>query len=247
MNKRYFTFFLLMNVIILHVYSVNTFKIDSIVVKHAPWHLETPANVTCRDFENEISYEEYHISDSAVISDIVKEFYSLKESHAKTLDVRCKLYLYSQGVVLMSACMDPYHILYDGVLYNLPPSLKNKIDRMHKNSTPKISMKKDLSSERGFPFPNGRDSLFSYLSSELNGITRMIEKTVSLTVNCQIDSHGNTIKVVVRNNDHNNCDNVKKLVTKLKEIFVNDIKWIPDKERFPFEVVNIPLKFIADD
>jgi hypothetical protein len=66
-----------------------------------------------------------------------------------------------------------------------------------------------------------------------------------LTVNCQIDNHGNTIKVIIRNRDHTIPDNdVKELVKKMTEIFMNDIKWIPNKERYPYETVTIPMKFI---
>lgn len=232
----------------LRVYSVNHIKVDSIVVKQAPWHIMTPADVTCLSFENDISYKEYHISDSIVISDIVREFSCLKESHAKSLDVRCKIYFYSHGEAYMSACMDPYHVLYGGFLYFMSPSLKSKIDCLIKNSTPREPMNKGVYAKRDIPFPNGRDSLYSYLLSESDELIKRIEKTVALTVNCQIDNHGNTIKVIIRNRDHTiPGDDVKELVVKLTEIFMNDIKWIPDKERFPFEVVSIPLRFMVVD
>jgi lauroyl/myristoyl acyltransferase len=79
-------------------------------------------------------------------------------------------------------------------------------------------------------------------------LTKRIKKTVALTVNCQIDNHGNTIKVMIRNRDHTiPDDDVKELTARLTDIFMNDIKWIPNKERFPFEVVSIPLRFMVVD
>jgi len=245
MKNKYVTIVIVFCMVTLRVCSMNHIKIDSIVVKQAPWHIMTPADVTCSNYENEISYKEYHISDSNVISDIVRELSCLKESHAKSLNVRCKIYFYSHGEAYMSACMDSYHILYDGFLYYLSPSLKNKIDCMIKNGTPRKPMNKDVYAKTDFPFPNGRDSLYSYLLSESDELIKRIEKTVALTVNCQIDNHGNTIKVIIRNRDHTIPDNdIKELVKKMTEIFMNDIKWIPNKERYPYETVTIHMKFI---
>ena len=247
MKNRYVAIAVAFSLITLRVYCVNHIKIDSVIIKKAPWHIMTPADVTCMNFENDISYKEYHIFDSIEISDIVRELSCLKESRGKSLDVRCKIYFYSHGKAYMSACMDPYHVLYNGALYFLSPSLKNKIDSLIKNSTSRMPTNKGVYAKREFPFPYGRDSLYSYLQTRSDVFIKKIEKTVALTVHCQIDNHGNTIKVTIRNRDNTTPDdNVKELVTKLTEVFMNDIKWIPNKERFPYEVVTIPLKFMVE-
>ena len=229
------------------VYSENHIKIDSVVIKKAPWHILTPADVTCINFEDDISYKEYRISDSIVISDIVRELSCLKESQGNLLDVRCKIYFYSHGKAYMSACIGPSRVLYDGALYLLSPSLKNKIDSLIKNSTSRKPMNKGGYAKREIPFPNGLDSLCSYLQTKSDELIKKIEKTVALTVKCQIDNHGNTIKVTIRNRDRTTPgDDMKELVTKLTEVFMNDIKWIPNKERFPYEVVSIPIRFMVE-
>ena len=230
-----------------HVYSENHIKVDSVVIKKAPWHILTPTDVTCINFDDDISYKEYHISDSIVISDIVRELSCLKESQGKSLDVRCKIYFYSHGKAYMSACIGPSRVLYDGALYFMSPSLKKKIDSLIKNSTSRKPLNKGVHAKREFPFPNGRDSLYSYLQTRSDEFIKKIEKTVALTVHCQIDSHGNTIKVTIRNRDRTTPgDDMKELVTKLTEVFMNDIKWIPNKERFPYEVVSIPIRFMVE-
>ena len=222
-------------------------RIDSIVIKQAPWHIMTVVDVTCSDFEDYIPYKEYCISDSIVISDIVKEINILKASNGKTLNVRCKIYFYSHGQAFTTACFDPGHVLYDGALYSLSLSLKNKIDSVTKNNTPKKHVSKELLPKRDFPFPNGRDSLYAYLLSASGKFVTKIEKTIALTVICQIDSQGNTIKVIIKNKDKTPpTENEKDLFAKLTEFFMNDIKWIPDKERFPFEVIGIPLRLMAE-
>lgn len=247
MRNKYLAIIIVACIVTLHAYSENHIKIDSIVVKQAPWHIVTPADVTCGDFENDISYMEYHTSDSIVISNIVRELNCLKESYARTLDVRCKIYVYSHGQVIMSACMDSFHVLYESSLYYLSPSLKNQIDCIIKDNIPRKPMNKGVYGKRDIPFPNGRDSLYSYLLAGTDELIKRIEKSVTLTVNCQIDSHGNTIKVIIKNRNHIISDDVKELVAKLTAIFMKDIKWIPDKERFPFETVSIPLRFMVSD
>ena len=143
--------------------------------------------------------------------------------------------------------MDSYQVLYDGALYFMSPSLKKKIDSLIKNSTSRKPLNKGVHAKREFPFPNGRDSLYSYLQTRSDEFIKKIEKTVALTVHCQIDSHGNTIKVTIRNRDRTTPgDDMKELVTKLTEVFMNDIKWIPNKERFPYEVVSIPIRLMVE-
>lgn len=243
MKNKYVIILIALCMVTLRIYSVNHIIIDSIVIKQAPWHIMTPSDVTCSNFENDIYYNEYHISDSSVITDIVREINSLKPSNGKSLNVRCKLYFYSHGQVFSSACLDPHHVLYDGALYYLSPSFKNKIDNVIKNNTPKKPINKEVFAKRDIPFPNGRDSLYTYLMSVSEEFIKKIEKPIALTVNCQIDNQGNTIKVVIRNRENTTPDeNVKDLFIKLTKVFMNDIKWIPDKERFPYDFVSIPLR-----
>lgn len=229
------------------VYGEDNIKIDSIVIKQAPWHIETPAAVTCIGFENDISYKEYHISDSIIISDIVRELNCLRESKAKSLDVRCKIYFFSHGEIIWSACMDARRVLFDGALYTVSTLLKNTIDGITSKYNPKESSNKVYPIKRDIPFPNGRDSLYSYLSSELEDICKIIERPIKLGVNCLIDNHGNTVKVIIKNKDDSTSINEDNdIIARLSDVFINDIKWIPNKERFPFEAVSIPMSFIPE-
>lgn len=229
------------------VYGEDNIKIDSIVIKQAPWHIETPAAVTCIGFENDISYKEYHISDSIIISDIVRELNCLRESKAKSLDVRCKIYFFSHGEIIWSACMDARRVLFDGALYTVSPLLKNTIDGITSKYNPKESSNKVYPIKRDIPFPNGRDSLYSYLSSELEYVCKIIERPIKLEVNCQIDIHGNTLKVIIKNKDDaTSINEYDDLIFSLSNIFMNEIKWIPNIERFPSEAVSIPISFLPE-
>ena len=231
--------------IAIDAYAQNTSKIDSIVIKLIPWHLMPPADITCHDFENSVSYKECCISDSIVISDIIGEFSNLKNAKSKTLDVRCKMYFYSSGNIYTSACIDSKHVLYDGELYQLSPALKEIIDRTATNSKQGKLIKMVVQKDIDIPFPCGRDSLNHYLLSQSEELYKHISKPIALVVICQIDSHGKTLDVKIKNKDNTSSnDDIKRLITKLSDIFVNEIKWIPNKERYPYETVSIPLRFL---
>lgn len=243
MNRNVVTILLLYLIALSDVYGVENNKIDSIVIKLAPWHITTPSDVTCFNFENDISYKEFHISDSIIISKIVRELRCLKKSRGKTMDVRCKIYFYSQGKTYISTCIDLYHVLYDGVLYQMSPSLKKTIDSVTRKYTAMEPVRTIIPTKKGIPFPHGRDSLYTYLFSKLEDVINTIENPIALIVNCQIDSQGNTMKVIItdRHNTKLNDDSME-LISALRVIFMKDIKWIPNKERFPFDCVTIPVK-----
>lgn len=226
------------------IYGVENIKIDSIVIKIAPWHITTPSNISCSNFEHDISYKECHISNNRIISKVVKELSSLEISKGKSLDVRCKICFYSQGDILTSACIGSSNVLYEGVLYKTSPSLKKTIDKIMLKAKLTSPIRMSSFAKRDIPYPNGRDSLYKYLSSTLKGYVDTLEKPIKLIVNCQIDSKGNTTKVTIKDIDNTKLNiGYTELVSKLKEIFMDNIKWTPNKERFPFDIVTIPMSF----
>lgn len=225
-------------------YCMNIQDIDSVVILQAPWHIITPADISCSNFEYDMSYKEYHISDSTTIFDIVRELSCLKAAKVKSLDVRCKINFYSYGKVCVSACMDSRHVLYDGTLYEKSQSFIGLIDWVEKINKPKEPASRCRHSKRDIPFPNGRDSLYSYLSMKLEGVLNAITEPMIMIVDCQIDKSGNTMNVIIRNEKNMKLsDNSIKIISKIRALFMKEIKWIPDKERFPFDVVTIPLSF----
>jgi len=245
MGKIKFLIFSMLFIITSSAYTNNISKIDSIVIKQDRWDLTYPAAVNCHDFENGNSYMEYRISDSIIISNIMKELGCLKKSSGNSLDVRCKMYFYSSGKICTSACIDAAHVLYNGELYLLSRSLKKTIDRLTTKSKrgKRISMK--IPKDRDIPFPCGRDSLNRYLLSQSEDLYKFIDNPIALVVICQIDSQGKTLNVIIKNKDSaSSNDGTKMLFKRLSDIFMNDIKWIPNKERFPFETVSIPLRFL---
>lgn len=225
----------------------NTNKIDSIVIKQAPWHIETPVAVTCHNFENDVSFMEYHVTDSTIISALIRELSCLKKSNTKSLDVRCKIYFYSSGDICKSACIDPADVLYDSELYKLSPTLKNTIDSITNISKRGKLITTTKMDNRDIPFPNGSDSLYQCLLSQSEELYEYIDKPIVLVVICQIDSQGNTMNTKIKDKDNNPINNkTKELFDKISDIFVNKIKWIPNKERYPYETVMIPISFVLN-
>ena len=223
-------------------YAQTTDRIDSIIVKQIPWNLLMPADVNCQEFENTMSHYEYCINDSNAICDIINELRKLERSKRRSMDVRCKICFYAKGVVSKSACIDHQNILYDGELYRLSKSLKNKIDCIKTYAISKRQRNAEFIEDKDLPFPNGRDSLNRYLQLRSDHFYAHIDKPVSLTVTCKIDSKGNTINVNIRNND--DSPENKQIKEILLNIFTNEIKWLPNKERFPYEIVSIPIRFV---
>jgi len=86
--------------------------------------------------------------------------------------------------------------------------------------------------------------LYNYLASALEDVVDTIERPVKLMVICQIDGKGNTTKVTIKEKKGIVLNSgYLELFSRLKEIFMKDIKWTPDKERYPFDVVTIPMFF----
>ena len=244
MNRIYFLL-LLCYAAIAEASIEDSIKIDSIVVKQVSWSMVTSTVTTCQDFE-EIFPEcnEYHIKDGADISCLYKEMGNLKKSNGKIIDVRCKMYVYVSNRVLKTICVDQHDVLYDGFLYQVNQQFLQLLNDM----TTKYARvdKMDMiqtKTERDIPFPNGMDSLRTYLSQQSEVFFRYVDESVSLEVLCFVDAQGNTSKVRIFDNaPKGSPKNLEELKTILTDIFLKDIKWLPDKERFPYESVWIPIK-----
>ena len=219
----------------------NHSVIDSVVIKKIPWHIQTPVDVSCAYFESEIKPEEYYICDSRIIDSILKKIMSLEQSKGETLNVRCKMFFYSSDSLYNTACMDEKHILYDGVLYNASPDLIRIVDNLHGVGV--INDNKNhncISNTRIFPFKNGKDSLFQYIEKQSERIIPFIKREIHIDVMCSINSKGETLDVKIKTDrDDSNNYETEQLKKVLSDIFMNEIRWIPNKERYPKERVSV--------
>ena len=226
MKTKIYALIILLLSLTVEAYSQHTCNVDSIVVKHVPWDLMLPATITCHDFEDGLAYEQYCITDHAIIAKMIKEIGKLKEAKFKYMDVRCKLYLFSSGKQCTSACIDSKYVLYDGGLYLLSPTLKGLLDEITSIPGKGKHMVMESSTERYIPFIGGLDSLKSYLLSQSEELYKHICRPISLVVICQIDSQGKTLNVKIKNKDNIPLDgDTKALTAKLAKIFVNEINF----------------------
>ena len=223
----------------------DSVMVDSIIVKQVSWSMVTSTITTCQDFEDIFpNCNEYHINDSADISCLYKELRSLKKSNGKIIDVRCKMQVYFSNGFLQTICVDQHDALYDGLLYKVTPRFMQLINDMTTKyaRVDKMDMKQPKM-ERDIPFPNGMDSLRTYLSQQSEVFYRYVDEPVSLEVLCFVDAQGNTSKVRIFGEvSKSSLKNQEELKTTLTNIFLKDIRWLPDKERFPYESVWIPVK-----
>lgn len=218
---------------------------DSIVVRKAPWFLLTDSDVSCYNFEDCLHFQEYSITDKKMIESINKVLQKLKPSRSQVLNVRCKLYFYSSDSLMYTLCIDPKSSLIEGNLYKTPSRLLRVIDKITDCYAPSGGVSTKTRHSHFFPFPNGRDSLYQFISQQ-NQFIKYVNDSISLGVLCKIDKEGNTINVVVKNLGRENQVLFDDLKINLCELFLKEIKWIPNKERYPYESIVIPIKIYGN-
>ena len=218
---------------------------DSIVVRKAPWLLLTDSDVSCYNFEDCLPFQEYSITDKKKIRSINKVLKKLKPTRSQVLNVRCKLYFYNSDSLMYTLCIEPKRSLIEGNLYKTPSRLLRVIDKITDCCTPSGGVPTKTKYSHFFPFPNGRDSLYQFISQQ-NQFTKYVNDSISLRVLCKIDKEGNTIDVVVKNLGKKTLVLFDELKKNLCEFFLEEIKWIPNKERYPYDSIVIPIKIYGE-
>lgn len=206
---------------------------DSIIIKSLEWDALYDVPIKCYNIE-EINHTVTCINNQDDINRIFCHIQKMCRVKESPIDVRCKIYFYYKGKLLNTICIDNNVSLYNGIYYKTNPQLvRILIDLTSKSNT--------IINGHGIKclFPNGYDSLFTYIQQQRHIITKGcdIKRNGRVFIVCDIDREGNTIKAKVTNKDNA----IPQIVLKrLETLFINDVKWLPSKERATKEKIILP-------
>lgn len=239
---KYYLFVLFAILGVNYASSQSFSKIDSVVIKKVSWNLMTDINISCQYFEEDTDCRVYCLKNRSIIDSICGEVEKLEPCKGNVLNVRCKLYFYSADSLQFTLCVDPARCLKFGYLYKTSSHLIEIIDCCTDSILPLMDQT-EVKNRTKIPYLGGRDSLNKFLLAQKDMILKYVSNDLSLLVLCKIDKDGNTKEVKIKNDSGLSCILSKELEDFLRQIFMNEIKWIPNIERFPYELVFIPIKF----
>ena len=221
---------------------------DSIVIEKASWDMMTDVSVSCISFERLLPYKRCVVKNKRQIRKLTRLFHCLKPVDLKYgLDVRCKVYFYSLGQLLYTACLNKGYCLMNGDYYQTSIKTINLIDKLTaKAERATINPINTEESMLERAYPNGKDSLHKFLQERIREeFSRIgIWDTLDLYIMCRADNEGNTIDVKVGNLHGDSNKTPDQVVGFMTALFKNEIKWIPDKERMYHDIIFIKIRYI---
>ncbi len=223
-------------------------NIDSILISHSDWYLMTDCDVSCMNFEVDFASKirRYKIKDRRIINNLHDMLRNLQPSRRQTMDVRCKIYFYSSDSV-RTACMDRGYMFMEGYFFKLSQEIKNYIDSIVCKED--YEEKHTVVQERRVEniMIAGKDTLRRYLKKAADSLYKIpdIPDTIELKGFCRMDIMGNTtvVNVLIKNKTKEKTV-INPVINHIMELYKNEIKWQPNKERLPFDFVPINLTFV---
>lgn len=198
---------------------------------------------TCKNFKQGTDYDGFMIKDGRQIKKICKQINKLKRNDAEFVFADCKIHIYSADTIVSSACVNGTHTLIDGFCYNTTPSLIRTIERCIRGKERRIFTTHKLVRDS---MVAGNDSLSAYVSELCKKLTTKNRECDSLRIRlyCVADKDGNVVEVKFL---HYPLESALPQRTKdeLIDLFINIIKFNPDKERNKLDKIpiNIVLSF----
>ena len=227
-------------------------EVDSLYIRYFSWeNYMQPHIITCNNFEDELPYTEYCVSDRSEIDRLLGSMKELPKTSDTDFCVGCKLLFLHKGMVVKKACLNSKYVMTGGQSYLCTQELMNTInDIMHKGV---IMNRQDrfLPNKYGDEYIHGRETLFSELeayyakhvpeSIRKNGDTRIV-------VYCKSNKKGKTTKIEsVRIYNTNLSDSQTKDIEQLiYRFFMRKVRWKPDETRMESDWITIYYKIEGD-
>jgi len=222
-------------------------KVDSMYIRYFSWEdYNQPHLITCTNFEYELPYSEYCISDQITIYKFLDKINDLQNTSNTDFSVGCKILFIGDGKVVKTACLSSKFVLINGRTYFCTKDLIDYIDNMVHNGVLVDTHNKYIYGRYGDEYIHGREALFLKFETYLaKNIPDKIKKSgdIRIVVHCKSDKKGKTTRVVpkVYNNKLSDCEkkDIECLITKF---FTHKVKWRPDDTRMMSDWITINYK-----
>ena len=223
--------------------SSNAVNKDSLIIRFFSWQMESPHNITCLNFENEVPFREYIITSPVVINSISDQLQKLQKCKDKDFQVGCKLYFIKSGKVNRVFCMNNNSVFSNNIFYKNNKDVIKNINQLIA-IYPKAENDCNYSpKEFGDEFAQGRDSLFRILHTSMAETIKNLNynDTLIVTIYCKAYKSGKTKSIVINPANKKSLSNIeKRIIMKLRDILMTKITWSKNLERMDNDVIIFP-------
>lgn len=238
-------FLLLFGLCFMRCFASN--DMDSLYIRYFSWEeSKQPHIITCTNFEYELPYTEFCISDQSEICRLLDSMNELQKVSDIDFSVGCKVFFLNRNKVVKTMCLNSKYILINGNTYYCTKELVNCIDRMMSHGAMVDTQKMYISGKYGDEYHLGREALFSKLEKYLaRAIPKIIKncKDTRIVVHCKPNKKGKTtqIEIQIYNKELSN-DQKKALEQQIYKFFMRKAKWMPDETRMRSDWITIMYK-----
>ena len=142
--------------------------VDTLYIRFFSWEdYKQPHIITCNNFEYELPYTEYCITDQIAINKLLDTMKKLPKITDTDFCVGCKLFFVRDTQVVKTACMNSKYILINGQTYSCTEDLVSTTNDMICSDALVATQKKYLCGKNGDEFIRGREVLISKLKTYL--------------------------------------------------------------------------------
>lgn len=217
-------------------------KIDSVVIKIAPWDIITDIAIESSNFETSIDYQVYTEQNPSMICKLINELNHLNKSMRHSEDMRCKIIFYYSGEIIESNYIGKKTTKIGFDYYYTSPSLIAIIDSIVNNSaTP--PRKEFIEAWDATPMLK---KIYRYLACQSERLYKGIEITEDLefTVFCNVGEDGKTTDVHFSKNKQGKDKQIPAhVISVLQEILYKEVKWdVPSNFYSQWVPLNILVK-----
>lgn len=222
----------------------QTVDVDTLIVRFFSWDMDdSPHAVRPLNFEYEVPYKEYIITDDSVISSIRTALKNEQKGISDSFNVGCKLIFVKNGNVESVVSMNSDYIRYKGKVF-LNNSTKEIIDNIFNVHKENRILDKYLPDRNESEYIGGKEELFNLLSSNfpkiLNGIE--LKNDVKFRVRCKASTNGKTLCADI--DVYGSCSQDEKNVIRkrLKSFFLHNVRWKRNLDRTKNDIITILYK-----
>ncbi len=222
-------------------------NVDSLYIRYFSWdNSKQPHIITCTNFEYELPYTEFRISDQSTICKLLNSMNKLHKTSETDFSVGCKVFFLHRNKVVKTVCLNSKYILINGSTYYCTKDLMNCIDDMMRHGAMVDINKRYISGKYGDEYHLGREVLFSKLETYLSRtVPEMItnSKDTRIVVHCKSNKKGKTTQAEIQvYNEELSTSQKKVLEQQIYKFFMRKIKWMPDETRMKSDWISMMYK-----
>lgn len=216
---------------------------DTLIIRFLTWNVgDVPHFTTCINYESEVPFHEYKITDTSAIDILNNEIDCLKKTQEQDFCVACKLLCVKNGIVNNVLCMNTKYIMINGNVYLCDKSIVNTIDTLMNRITLSTERFNYVPEKFGGDYCKGREELYNILSIYYRklGIKYNISGPTKIEISCKANKKGKTKVVNVRlHNKGINREDKIKIEESINKWFLRKIRWKKNNTRMKADWIKV--------